>query len=145
VPGSGHIENVQVSLTDGAVEMDVEEIETWCCPEMAEQSGLHLLGGERLAKQWVVEQVDLTDREIVGSSPIGVEKVDFRRTQRVGLGGCGAGRGHGQWNAIPFRPAREERTAAGTICSSTVPIFATRKARDLRGIWWREPWPALRQ
>jgi hypothetical protein len=41
---------------------------------MPEQPRLHVRGQERLAQQRVVQQIDLTDREVVGRPPPRVEQ-----------------------------------------------------------------------
>src|SRR4051794_19470551 len=74
VSGAGDVDRRQIALEDGPVEMRVEQIQPGRRPEVAEQTWLHMLGRERLLEQRVVEEVDLPDREVVRSPPIGVEQ-----------------------------------------------------------------------
>jgi len=49
---------------------------------MAEQAGLDVFAPERLPQQRVVEQVDLSDRQVVGGAPVGVELVQGLPSER---------------------------------------------------------------
>jgi hypothetical protein len=44
---------------------------------MPQKAWLDVLLLERLTQQWIVEQLDLTDGQIVGSPPVGVDKRAF--------------------------------------------------------------------
>ena len=66
----------QLALADRAVEVRVDEVQTRHRPEVTEQSRLYVLGSQRLAKQGVVEQVDLTHRQVVGGPPVAVDRLE---------------------------------------------------------------------
>ena len=65
VAGPGDEDRAQLALADRAIEVDVDEVQSRHRPEVTEQTRLHVLGPQRLPKQGVVEQVDLTHREVV--------------------------------------------------------------------------------
>jgi hypothetical protein len=44
---------------------------------VTEQPGLDVLGREGLAKQGVVQEIDLTDGEIVRRSPVGIDGAEL--------------------------------------------------------------------
>jgi hypothetical protein len=50
---------------------------------VTEQPGLDVLDRQRLAQQRVVEQVDLADREVVGGTPVRVQKLQFALRERT--------------------------------------------------------------
>ena len=75
MPGPGDVDRAQVARLDHAVHVHVDEVEPRCRAPVPEQPGLHVLDAERLAEERVVEQVDLTDREVVRGAPVGVTKV----------------------------------------------------------------------
>ena len=77
VTGAGHEDRVQVVRLDRAVQVRVEEVQTRRRPPVTEEARLDVLERERLAQQWVVEQVDLSDGEVVGSSPVCVEEPEL--------------------------------------------------------------------
>ncbi len=52
----GHVDGVQVAGPDGAVQVDVDEVEPRRRAEVPEQARLDVLGPERLAQERVVEQ-----------------------------------------------------------------------------------------
>jgi hypothetical protein len=43
---------------------------------MAEEARLDVVGLERLTQQRIVEQVDLTDREVVRGTPVGIQQIE---------------------------------------------------------------------
>src|SRR6516162_7388697 len=61
VPGAGNVDHVEIVLFDHAVEVNVDEIQTRCGPPVPEQPRLNVFLGERLPKQRVVVEIDLTD------------------------------------------------------------------------------------
>jgi hypothetical protein len=73
VPGPGHKDDVQIPLRDCAVEVCVDEVEARGRAPMAEQAWFHVLGRQRLSEQRIVEQVDPTDRKVIGSTPVSVD------------------------------------------------------------------------
>jgi hypothetical protein len=48
---------------------------------VAEQPGLDVLRSQWFAEQRVVEQVDLTDRQVIRSPPIGIDPAEVLRRQ----------------------------------------------------------------
>ena len=83
VAGAGDEDRVEVTRLDRPVQVRVDEVEAGHGAEVAEQPRLHVLGLQRLAQERVVEQVDLPDREVVRSAPVGVEELDFLLRQDV--------------------------------------------------------------
>jgi hypothetical protein len=79
VTGAGDVDRVEVAGTDRPVHVRPDQVEPGCRPEVAEQARLDLLGGEWLAQERVVEQVDLPDRQVVGRAPVGVEQLELVR------------------------------------------------------------------
>ncbi len=73
VPGPGHVDDVQVPVTDHPVEVGVDQVQAGRGPPVTQQARLDVLGPQRLAQQRVAHQVDLAHREIVGGPPVGVE------------------------------------------------------------------------
>ncbi len=49
------VDHVQVVGGDHAVEMDIDEIQTWRCAPMAKQSRFNMLESEWLSEQRVIE------------------------------------------------------------------------------------------
>ncbi len=56
-----HEQDVRVPLTDDAVQVDIEKIQSRHGAPMAQQARLGVIPPERLAQQWIGEQIDLTD------------------------------------------------------------------------------------
>ena len=65
--GSCDVNHVEVVLVDHAIQVHVDEVETGHGSEMAEQTRLDVLCLEFLLQQRIRKQVDLANREIVGS------------------------------------------------------------------------------
>ena len=68
-----HVDRVEVPIPDDPVHVRVDEVEPRRRAPVAEEARLRVLREERLAKEWVVEQVDLAHREVVRRSPVGVD------------------------------------------------------------------------
>ena len=86
MPGAGDENGVQIVRFDRAVDVRVDEVETGRRAPVAEQPRLDVLGAQRLAQQGVVEQVDLTDGEIVRGAPPRVEQIELACGERTGGG-----------------------------------------------------------
>ena len=84
VTRTGDEDGAQVAGPDGPVQMRVDEVQAGDGAEVAEQTRLDVLGLQRLPQQRIVEQVDLPDRQIVRSAPIGVEKLELLLSQGGG-------------------------------------------------------------
>ncbi len=86
VPRPGDVQHLERALPDRPVQVDVDEVQPGGRPEVAEQARLDVLGPERLAQERVLEQVDLTDGEVVRRPPVRVDQphlvVGERRARR---------------------------------------------------------------
>jgi hypothetical protein len=71
----GDEDHVEVVPLDDAIEMRIYEIESRGRPPMSQQAGLDVLQRQRLPEEGVVQQIDLADGEIVGGTPVGVDRV----------------------------------------------------------------------
>ena len=74
VPRPGNINDVGVVLANQPVEMRVNKILSRRSPPMPQQARLDVLGAQRLAQQRIRHQVDLADGQVVGGSPVRVDK-----------------------------------------------------------------------
>ena len=75
--GAGDVENAQVALANGAIEVGVDEVEPGSGAEVAEESRLDVLGHKRFPEERVVQQVHLPDREVVGGAPVRVDELEL--------------------------------------------------------------------
>ena len=77
VAGAGDVYHVEAIAFDDAVEMSVDEIESGRGSPMAQEAGLHVVQCEGLFEQRVIQQIDLTHRKVVRSTPVGVQFSEF--------------------------------------------------------------------
>ena len=75
VPGAGDVNHVEVVLLDDPVQMRVDEVLPRRRAPVSEQHVLHIRDCQRTFQQRIVVEIDLADRQIVGSAPIGVDFV----------------------------------------------------------------------
>ena len=75
--GSGDEDDVGVAVADDAVQMRVDQVQPGRGAPMPQQPRLDVLGRQRLAQQRIVQQIDLTDRQVVGRPPVGVDAGTF--------------------------------------------------------------------
>src|SRR5215210_1867984 len=73
VPWAGDVDRAHVSLDYATVKVGVDEVKTRSRPTVHKQARLDVLRGQRLPQQWVVQEIDLSDGQIVGGSPVGVD------------------------------------------------------------------------
>ena len=83
MPGAGDVDHIKIEFLDQPIEMRVNEVEARRRAPMPEKARLDVLLLERLTQQGVVEQVDLTDRQIVGGAPVSVDERAFGFRQRA--------------------------------------------------------------
>ena len=82
VSGTRHEDHVEVARHDRAIEVRVHEVEPGRRAPVAQQPRLDVLDAQRLAQQWIVEQVDLADGKVVGRTPVGVDACELLRGKR---------------------------------------------------------------
>ena len=71
--GPGDIDHVEVIFLNDPVEMRINEILPGGGAPMTEQHLLDMLYFQRLPHQGITAQVDLPYRQIIGSSPVGID------------------------------------------------------------------------
>ena len=89
VPGTRDEDRVELPRPDGPVQVRVDEVEARRRAEVAEQPRLHVLPRQRLAEERVVEEVDLSDGEVVRRAPVRVEEPELVVVE--GAGGLSRG------------------------------------------------------
>jgi hypothetical protein len=77
VAGAGDVERVEVAFLDRPVQVRVQQVEPGRRAPMAQQPWFDVLGQQRLAQKWVVQEVDLADRQIIRRPPVGVDQLKF--------------------------------------------------------------------
>ena len=75
--GADDVHGLEIALLDYAIEMHVDEIEPGRGAPVAHESRLDVLATKRLSQQGIVEQVDLSDGEIVRRPPIGIDQLQL--------------------------------------------------------------------
>ncbi len=77
VAGAGDVDHVLVAFGDDPVEVGEAEVQSGGGAPVSEQAGFEVLGCEGFGEQGVVQQVDLSDGQVVGGSPVGVDALQF--------------------------------------------------------------------
>jgi hypothetical protein len=77
VAGTTDVDHVEVVFLDCPVEVHVDEVQPWRRAPVAEQPGLDVLGREGLAKQGIVQEIDLADGEIVCRPPVRIDGAEL--------------------------------------------------------------------
>src|SRR6185437_8427056 len=77
VTRSSDVDDVGVAFSDDSVQVGVDEVEAGCRTPVPQQPGLDVLDRQRLHQQRVVQQVDLTDRQVIRCPPISVEQIQL--------------------------------------------------------------------
>ena len=80
------VNDICIMLFDEAVQVNINKILSRRSSPVSEQPWFDLFGLERLSQQGILEQVDLTDAQIIRSSPVAVYPAEhFGRQRTVGL------------------------------------------------------------
>ncbi len=90
VAGTGHVDHAEVTPADQAVEVRVDEVQARRRAPVPEQPRLDVLDPQRLAQQRIRQQVDLTDRQVVGRTPVRVDRARLLVSERIRSLGQGA-------------------------------------------------------
>src|SRR5499427_9024801 len=83
MPRAGNVDHVEVVLLDHPVQVNVDEIETWCGSPMAQEPRLDVILCEGLLEQRVVVEMDLADRQVVGGPPVRIHQCPLFVGQHV--------------------------------------------------------------
>ena len=70
--GAGDVDHVQIEVLNHTIQMHIDKVLSRSGPPMAEQVRLDMRSLQWLVEQWVVVQINLANRQIVRSSPIGI-------------------------------------------------------------------------
>ena len=70
--GTGDIDHIQVILADDPVQMHIDKVLAGRSAPVPEQHRLDVLRPERRAKQGIITEIELADRQIIGRAPVGV-------------------------------------------------------------------------
>src|SRR6202050_4445692 len=83
---TGNVNDIGITLFDEAVQMNVNKILSRRSSPVSEQPWFDLFGLERLSQQGILEEIDLTDAQIIRGSPVAVHLAEhFGRQRAVGL------------------------------------------------------------
>ena len=99
VAGTDDVDRVQVPVPDDPVHVDIDEVQARRRAPVAQQSRLDVLRLEGLPQERVVQQVDLSDRQVVRGPPVGVHPRQGVVIER-GARAVGSRRRH-RWHAVP--------------------------------------------
>jgi hypothetical protein len=81
--GTGDVDHAEVVLFDDPVQVNVDEVQTRCRSPVAEEPRLDVLLRERALEQRVVIEINLADRQVVGSPPIRIDQSPLLVGQRL--------------------------------------------------------------
>ena len=91
VAGAGDIDHVQLMACDYPVQVGVDKVLARHRAPVAHQGALEVLGAQWLPQQRVVQQVELSGRQVVGGAPVGVQLAEHVGGQRALFGHAGGG------------------------------------------------------
>ena len=83
--GSHHIDGIEVTRLDRSIGVRIDEVQARGGAPVAQQARLDMVRPEWLTQEWVVEQVDLPDGEVVRRSPVGIDSLELRVREGFGF------------------------------------------------------------
>jgi hypothetical protein len=75
--GAGDVDHVQIVPLDQAIQVDINEVQTRRRSPMTQKARLNVLLRQRFLEQRIVVEIDLSDRQVVGSAPVRIEPLLF--------------------------------------------------------------------
>jgi hypothetical protein len=69
---TGDIDHVQVVFFDHAVEVDIDKVQARSRPPVSQQSRFDVFQREGFFEEGIIEEIDLSDGQIICGPPIGV-------------------------------------------------------------------------
>ena len=88
---AGDIDHIQLMACDYPVQVGIDKVLARHRAPVAHQGALEVLGAQRLPQQRVVQQVELSGRQVVGGAPVGVQLAEHVGGQRALFGHAGGG------------------------------------------------------
>ena len=73
VARAGDEDGVQVVFFDGPIEVDIDEVQAGRSAPMSQEARFDIFEGKGFLEQWISEKVDLSDGEVIGGPPVGVD------------------------------------------------------------------------
>ena len=83
VAGADQGNHVQIALDDDPVQVRVDEVEARGSTPMSQKPGLHVLERQGLGEQRIIEQINLSDTEVIGRAPPCVYALQLHVRQRT--------------------------------------------------------------
>jgi hypothetical protein len=93
VAGAGHVDRAQVPFPDRPIQVRVDQVQPGRGSPVAEQPRLDVLRAQWLTQQRIVQQIDLSDGQVVRGPPVRIDQPQLRLIEWTGTGGP-VGRGH---------------------------------------------------
>ncbi len=87
VARTDNVNCVEVVLLDDAVQMGVDEIQSWRGAPVPKEARFDVLESQRSSQERIVVQVDLPDRQVVSRAPVCVQPVEGFRIQSFDIHG----------------------------------------------------------
>jgi hypothetical protein len=81
--GTAYEHGIGIAFSDNPAEVGIDEVEAGARTPMADQSRLRVFRSEGLADQSIVEQVDLSNGQIVGRSPVDIQSRQLSITSAI--------------------------------------------------------------
>jgi hypothetical protein len=75
--GAGQIDDLGVVAPDEAIQVYVEQVLPRRGSPVPEKTGLDVVGLEGLTQGRVVDQIDLTDRELIRGAPVHIDQIQL--------------------------------------------------------------------
>src|SRR5437763_3740552 len=117
MPGTGDVDHVEVAPLDDPVQMHIDEVQSRRGAPMAEQPRLDMREFERLFQERVVEQINLSDGQVIRRAPPRIDQAQFLGRERAGNNSRVAGVIH---RLLPKFWSSSRRVCRATIKFSSV-------------------------
>lgn len=86
--GSANVNDTEIEGTDGPIEVSVNKVEPGRRAPMSEQARFDVLWPQRFPQQRIIQQINLTDGQIVGSAPVAVQQVQVVGIRQLIVRAC---------------------------------------------------------
>ncbi len=88
MPRAGDVDHVEILRFDDTIQVRIDEVLPRRRAPVPEQHVLDVRERERTLQQWIIREENLPHREVIGSTPVGIDALEKVGRQGVGFHGC---------------------------------------------------------
>ncbi len=74
MPRAADVEDILIASGDDPIQVCIDEVQAWRRAPVTKQARFDMLRFQRFAEQGIVHEINLTDGQVIGSTPVAVDE-----------------------------------------------------------------------